>query len=96
MIKRDELADPNSCLNRAQDDEPIFVLRAHDSLADGIVQAWAARYHSFKSLGGVGRLTPQQEAKYHEAHELARAMQRWRIAHPAADSQLRENRGDTA
>ena len=26
MIKRDEISDPTSCLNRALEDEPLFVL----------------------------------------------------------------------
>ena len=41
MIKREELTNPSSCLNRAADDEPIFVLRAHDQCAVATVLAWA-------------------------------------------------------
>jgi hypothetical protein len=40
MIKRDELNDPNSCLNRAADDEWLFVLRAHDVAAPATIEEW--------------------------------------------------------
>ena len=40
MRKRDELADRTSCLNRAADDEWIFVLRGRDVAAPAVVQAW--------------------------------------------------------
>ena len=42
MRKRDELADPNSCLNLAADDEMIFVLRGHDVAAAETIRFWAA------------------------------------------------------
>ena len=40
MRKRDELADPKSCLNLACDDELIFVLLARDSSAAHAVRCW--------------------------------------------------------
>jgi|SRR5579864_106755 len=40
MRKRDELADPNSCLNRAADDEMIFVLLGHDVAAPHAIREW--------------------------------------------------------
>lgn len=43
MLKKDELADPNSCLNRARDDEMIFVLLARDISAPGTVLDWIRR-----------------------------------------------------
>jgi hypothetical protein len=43
MLKRDEIANPNSCLNKAADDEPVFVLRGRDALAPEIVRDWANR-----------------------------------------------------
>jgi hypothetical protein len=39
--KRDELADPNSCLNRARDDEWTFVLLGRDVAAPAAILAWA-------------------------------------------------------
>lgn len=41
MIKSKELADPNSCLNRAGDDEMIFVLLARDVAAPHAIREWA-------------------------------------------------------
>jgi hypothetical protein len=41
MIKADEITNPNSCLNKAADDEPIFVLRGRDILAAEVVRFWA-------------------------------------------------------
>lgn len=42
MIKRDELSDPRSCLNRAQDDEMVFVLLGRDAAAPAAISAWIA------------------------------------------------------
>jgi hypothetical protein len=38
--KRDELADPDSCLSRARDDEWLFVLLGRDPAAPVAVRAW--------------------------------------------------------
>lgn len=40
MIKSLEISDPKSCLNKASNDEPIFVLRAKDPQSIPIVLAW--------------------------------------------------------
>jgi hypothetical protein len=40
MRKRDELADPTSCLSKARDDEWIFVLLERDPSAAVAVRAW--------------------------------------------------------
>lgn len=78
VIKRDELANPNSCLNRAGDDEPIFVLRAHDPDAAAVVLEWADRYLRRKIDANYPRvLTPEQRMKWGEANELVENMQRW-------------------
>lgn len=42
MRKRDELSDPNSCMNRARDDEWTFVLLGRDVAATRAVKAWIA------------------------------------------------------
>lgn len=39
-MKRDELADPSSCLNKANDDEYIFVLIGRDKAATAAIIAW--------------------------------------------------------
>ncbi len=40
MRKSDNLSDPGSCLNRARDDELIFVLLGRDKAAPVAVMAW--------------------------------------------------------
>jgi hypothetical protein len=40
MLKRDELAKPGSCWNRAKDDELTFVLLGRDAAAPAAIRAW--------------------------------------------------------
>jgi hypothetical protein len=40
MRKQHELADQSSCLNRAQNNEFLFVLRGHDVAAPYTIRAW--------------------------------------------------------
>jgi hypothetical protein len=40
MLKKEEVLNPNSCLNRAADDEMVFVLLARDEAAPYIVEEW--------------------------------------------------------
>ena len=65
--KRDELSNPHSCLNKAHDDEPIFVLRGQDKLAANHVRHWA---RLAKAAG-----TPIE--KVNEALLLALEMEEW-------------------
>lgn len=80
MIKRDEIANPHSCLNRAADDEPIFVLVAHDSTAPERVREWAKRYEQKKRKDGR-TMTKQEQMKADEAQRLALQMESWRATH---------------
>lgn len=66
-VKSFELTDPNSCLNKAADNEPLFVLRAQDSLAPTIIRAWAAR----------ARRAGCSEDKVQEAYVIAEEMEHW-------------------
>lgn len=75
MLKKDELRLPFSCLNRAGDHEPIFVLRAHDSLAPLVVHDWAARYKLHKTA--QGEFDDRAQKKHAEALVLADAMNEW-------------------
>lgn len=77
MLKRDELTNPESCLNRAADDEPLFVLRANDENAAPSVAAWARDYIVAK--GGWGVMTKEQKAKYAEAMDIAANMRIWQM-----------------
>ncbi len=40
MLKKDEISDKNSCLNRASDFELVFVLLARDVAAPVAIRAW--------------------------------------------------------
>lgn len=42
MLKKYELYEPTSCLNRANADEPVFVLRANDPLFAATIRHWAS------------------------------------------------------
>jgi hypothetical protein len=43
MIKREELSNPNSCMNRAHEDEMTFVLLGRDPAAPKAIREWVAR-----------------------------------------------------
>ena len=55
MIKRDELSNPNSCLNRARDDEMVFVLLERDLAASIAILYWA------KTRIQLGKNKPEDE-----------------------------------
>jgi hypothetical protein len=40
MRKRDELSNPESCLNKAHDDEMLFIFLGRDRAAAAGVQTW--------------------------------------------------------
>lgn len=60
----------SSCYNNAAPDEPLFTLRAQDSLAPEIVREWAYR--------ALAAGTPPE--KVAEARKLADQMEDWQIA----------------
>lgn len=77
MLKSLELATQTSCLNRAADDEPIFVLRANDENAPGAVIGWTRDYIYDK--GGWDKLTELQKKKVEEATQLAGQMRIYKM-----------------
>lgn len=75
MIKREELADPESCLNRSHDDEPLFVLRASDALAADTVRSWVAwsrlwKMHSIATIRGAERLADRMDEWRRRKHSF--------------------------
>lgn len=56
---------------KADDDEPVFVLRAQDKLAPEIVREWAYR----------AQCEGAPIAKCDDARRIADAMEQWQIAH---------------
>lgn len=75
MNKHETIKGP-SCLTNAEDDEPLFVLRANDELAAGLVDIWAGRY--LHSKDGLGAMTQKQQHKYYGACFLANEMRSWK------------------
>lgn len=67
MIKFLEQSDPNSCLNKARDDERLFVLLARDPAAPVAIQAWIAERIR------LGKNTPD-DPQIREAAECASLM----------------------
>jgi hypothetical protein len=67
MRKSDELACEHSCLNRANDDETIFVLLGRDPAAPVAVRAW------IEERIRLGKNMPN-DAKILGAHECIREM----------------------
>lgn len=79
MLKHLETTDPTSCLSKAGDDEPLFVLRAKDPLAPTVVRAWAS----------TATLADLHAEKLDEALECADAMDEWRHArYPDKEAEL--------
>ena len=68
MIKLQELSDPNSCLNRAKDDELLFVLLARDPAAPWAIRAW------IDERVRLGKNAPD-DAQIEEAEQCARRME---------------------
>jgi hypothetical protein len=76
MLKKDELTNPNSCLNRASDDEPLFVLRAQDVFAAAAIKEWAQLYRQAHAPGNKWD-SEEHHAKYEEAMTCADKFDTW-------------------
>ncbi len=72
MRKRQEIDNPESCLNRAEDDEPLFVIRAKDKVSASAVRTWA----EWALLTGI-----HEPEKIQEARAIAEDMENWRKVH---------------
>ena len=70
MIKARELDHPQSCLNKAAEDEPLFVLRAKDLSAPETIRFWV---ESRKRL----RLNAYYDDQLNEALSIAGQMETW-------------------
>jgi len=68
MIKRDEIEYTESCLNKARDDERLFVLLARDPAAPIAIRAWVAERVR------LGKNTPD-DAQVVEALDCAQRME---------------------
>jgi len=72
MTKTENILSPQSCWNRAENDEPIFVLRSTDPAAPDIVRTWAALYKHRTGLRDSDSLQ-----KYNDALNVAAAMEKF-------------------
>lgn len=75
MTKAELINNPESCLNRAKDDEPVFLLRAQDMLAIQTVRDWANKLTQVQLS-----LHQTASSKVNEAFEVANQMQVWASA----------------
>lgn len=91
MIKRDEIEDSQSCLNKAQDGERLFVMLARDPAAPVAIRAWIAERLR------LGKNTPEDD-QIREAYECARLMEieRTEIDASRHQQQMRWAEGEVA
>jgi len=73
MKKSDELRLPDSCLNRAKTDEPLFVLLGRDSAAPAAIREWVRERID-------RRKNKQTDTQIQEALQAARNMEAYWIA----------------
>lgn len=69
-IKTEEMSNPNSCLNRAAPDEPVFVLLGRDKSAAVAIRAWI-----FNRLA-TGK-SSEASPEIREAREFVTTMERY-------------------
>ncbi len=77
MLKREELTNPSSCLNRADDDERVFVLLARDPAAAATIRFWARHRIDLRKNGNG-------DAQIVEAINAADEMERYAKAREEA------------
>lgn len=75
MNKLEVITNPESCLNKAADDEPLFVLRGKDPLYAAVVRYWA------NIADGV-----HEPEKIIAAYREAQMAERWRIENFPSES----------
>lgn len=68
MRKELEISEPTSCFNKAQDEEPIFVLLGRDAAAAATIRFWA------RTRIAIGK-NNKGDAQIVEAMELADAIE---------------------
>jgi hypothetical protein len=77
-IKAKEISE--GCFAKAALDEPLFVLRAQDKSAPGIVRAWAEQFRQDHIKAGTsGHDLARAITKHTDALALAEAMEDWKV-----------------
>lgn len=72
MLKRDEIANPESCWNKARDDERVFILLERDVASPHAIREWAKKRVEY----GKNHL---QDLQIAEAYRCADVMDATRI-----------------
>lgn len=88
MLKSQEINDPLSCLNRAEDDEPVFVLRAKDPLATIAVSFWVGQAE------GLGLHTDRIQEAWEWVDKAEVWKENYAVKQQAADSFVKNNGGN--
>lgn len=61
----------SECLQRARDDEPIFVLRGQDKTASRVVREWARQFRDIHTDDNCKWDSDKSLCKYNEAMDQA-------------------------
>lgn len=72
----EQAAAGTGCLGKAHDDEPVFILRAQDRFAPGLVERWADMVEHANSPR-VGDVAEKTRQKIKGARALAHQMRAW-------------------
>lgn len=66
MLKRHEISDPNSCLNKAKDNQMVFVLTENDKAMEETIEFWINKRIELglNELGDTKMVTAQNVADY--------------------------------
>ena len=70
MTRSENLSDPNSCFNKANNDEPIFVLRAKDLTSIQVIAYWI-------HLRIQSKMNTRLDTKMQNARELMAEMEKY-------------------
>jgi hypothetical protein len=76
--KRENIDDPNSCWNKARDDEQVFILLGRDEQMAGTIRDWADR----RIAAGVDT---DSSPKILSARRLADDLDRAKVVAPACE-----------
>lgn len=80
VVELELLRKGEGCFAKAHDDEPIFILRAQDKLAPGIIEQWALEAER-EWHGTVSDTADRARKKIAEARALAHQMRAWQELH---------------
>lgn len=75
--KAGNLDNPDSCWNRAADDEPVFVLRATDPVAAKVIRYWVTmRYNAMRHTANAAHYANEM-VKLDDADRCQKEMRAW-------------------